>query len=157
LLEHEANKGIRVTRPSRESIAEIYAVRRLLELPALRNGESTHPSAAVMQAAVENARSALGQNDWRRVGSADLDFHHGVVSLTNNSRLTSLHDSLATELRLAFGVIDDPAVIHGPFISRNEQILQAFVSGRQNDAVDLMDSYLTLSEELVLDAYAGRS
>lgn len=152
LVVHEMNRGTRVNQLSAEAIREIYELRRFIEIPALRDGRRTDEVVARMRASVAAADAARHRGEWIEVGTADLDFHRAIVSLTGNSRLIAFHEKMAAELRLAFGVLD-PEVLHEPFIDRNVQIAARFADGEAAFAAELLADYLSVSENLVLSTH----
>lgn len=152
LIVHEANRGARVTVPTRASIRDIYLVRRTVEPPQLRTRTPEHPATARMRDAVVTARAAAAEGDWRTVGTADLEFHRGIVGLADSPRMDALLNSMLAELRLAFGAIADPEQLHAPFLADNVTILESFENGRGDEAATLLEEYLARSEETLLAA-----
>lgn len=154
LLRHEPNRGVFVAVPSMAAIVDIYRVRRLIEVPALAHAWPRHEGVTQMRVAVGKARAARDLHDWRGVGSANMDFHAAVVALTDSARLRVLFAQITAELRLAFGLLDSPERLHGPYIDRNAEILERLVAGHQDQAAALMDRYLDDSERVILEAFA---
>ncbi|CAM3377751.1 GntR family transcriptional regulator [Tsukamurella hominis] len=147
LIVHEANRGARVTTPTRASVRDIYLVRRTVEPPALRAAGPDHPGAVRMRDAVATAQAAARLGDWQAVGTADLAFHRAIVGLSDSPRLDAVLDSILAELRLAFGAIAEPEFLHAPFLDDNVTILETFLAGRGDTAADLLEEYLVRSEE----------
>ncbi|WP_425353160.1 GntR family transcriptional regulator [Agrobacterium rosae] len=152
LLRHEANRGVFVSTPSTDQIIDIYRVRRMLECGALRQAWPKHPATSNMREAVEYAKSQRDQRQWREVGSANMRFHAAVVDLSDSSRLSDFYARVAAELRLSFGLLNDPEQLHSPFVDMNEQILNLVEKGQVTEAATQMELYLTLSERTVLKA-----
>lgn len=152
LLRHEPNRGVFVAVPSMSSILDIYRVRRMIELPALAQAWPRHPAVARMQAAVRQAEDA-GQ-DWRVIGSANMEFHAAIVALTDSPRLMGFFAQVAAELRLAFGLLDSPELLHAPYVGRNAEILSLLQAGRPAEAAAALEVYLSESERTVLAAFA---
>ncbi len=152
LIVHEANRGARVTSPTRASVRDIYLVRRTVEPPALRTAGPDHPGAVRMRDAVATAQEAARLGDWQAVGTADLAFHRAIVGLCDSPRLDAVLDSILAELRLAFGAIADPEFLHAPFLDDNVTILETFLDGRGEQAADLLADYLVRSEETLFGA-----
>ncbi|HRK41565.1 MAG TPA: GntR family transcriptional regulator [Gemmobacter sp.] len=152
LLRHEPNRGVFVAVPSMASILDIYRVRRMIELPALAQAWPRHPAVARMQAAVRQAEDA-GQ-DWRVIGSANMEFHAAIVALTDSPRLMGFFAQVAAELRLAFGLLDSPELLHAPYVGRNAEILSLLQAGRPAEAAAALEVYLGESERTVLAAFA---
>lgn len=154
LVRHEPNRGVFVAVPSMPAILDIYRVRRLIELPALAQAWPKHPSVASMRAAVAAAEAARERRDWRAVGSANMGFHAAIVALIDSPRLTAFFSQIIAEVRLAFGLLDDPELLHAPFIARNAAILAKLEEGDSAGAADLLADYLDRSERMVLAAFA---
>lgn len=154
LLRHEPNRGVFVAVPSMASIVDIYRVRRLIEVPALAHAWARHAAVARMQAAVDAARAARQAQDWRSVGSANMEFHAAIVALTDSARLQTFFAQIVAELRLAFGLLDSPERLHEPYIDRNGEILDLLAAGQQARAAEVLATYLDNSERVVLEAFA---
>ncbi|MEB4615307.1 GntR family transcriptional regulator [Leucobacter sp. M11] len=154
LLVHRPHRGVFVAVPSLSAIIDIYRVRRLIEGPALEMTFPQHPASLRMRAAVERAQAAREAGDWPAVGTANMAFHAAVVDLADSERLTRLFAQLAAELRLAFGLLDDPEFLHAPYLDQNVRILELFEAGQRAEAAALLDAYLVQSERTILAAYA---
>lgn len=152
LLRHEANRGVFVSTPSTDQIIDIYRVRRMLECGALRQAWPKHPATTTMRDAVEAAKIHRERQEWREVGSANMKFHAAVIDLSDSSRLSDFYARVAAELRLSFGLLNDPEQLHSPFVDMNEQILGLVIKGQVDEAATQMDLYLNLSERTVLKA-----
>lgn len=156
LLLREPNRGVSVVVPSMVDIIDIYRVRRLIECQALTKAWPLHPAHQRMRQAVEDATAAREAANWRQVGSADIAFHEGIVALSDSVRLSTMFASVAAELRLAFGLVDDPEYLHAPFVDYNARLLRLFTDGQMAAAAHEMEAYLVQSERIVLSAYARK-
>lgn len=154
LLQHEPNRGVFVATPSMASIIDIYRVRRLVECQALSNAYPNHPAVAHMRAAVETARAASKLNDWTAVGSENMKFHAAIVDLADSERLTSFYAQIAAELRLSFGLLKEPELLHAPYVEMNAAILEKLVAGDPKGAAAALEAYLLQSERTVLAAFS---
>ncbi len=154
LLQHEPNRGVFVATPSMASIIDIYRVRRLVECQALSNAYPNHPAVARMRAAVETARAASKLNDWTAVGSENMKFHAAIVDLADSERLTGFYAQIAAELRLSFGLLKEPELLHAPYVEMNAAILEKLVSGDPRGAAAALEAYLLQSERTVLAAFS---
>ncbi|MBU3030745.1 GntR family transcriptional regulator [Paracoccus marinaquae] len=157
LLQHKPNRGVFVAVPSMASILDIYRIRRLIEIPALSGAWPRHEAVARMRQAVERAQTLAAAGDWRGVGSANMDFHGAIIALTDSPRLLIFFTQIAAELRLAFGLLDNPELLHQPFIARNRTIVDRLEQGHGTAAATLLQDYLMESERVVLAAFARRA
>lgn len=152
LLRHEANRGVFVAVPTMASVIDIYRVRRMLECGSLRQAWQQHPAIRAMRAAVEMARERRAEGDWIGVGSANMMFHTAVIDLSDSARLTEFYARIAAELRLSFGLLNDPEHLHAPFVDMNDTIATLVEDNRPLEAAAQMDTYLNLAERTMLKA-----
>ncbi len=140
--------------PTLGSIIDIYRVRRVIELQALRDAEPLHDGVARMAEAAREAEATSQVGDWRGVGTANMRFHSAIVSLTDSVRLAHVDEQISAELRLAFGVVDNPEYLHAAFLGSNAQIHADLSDGRNDAAVALLEDYLLKSERMLIAAYS---
>ncbi len=107
-----------------------------------------------MRAAVAEARACCEERDWQGVGSANMRFHAAVVDLADSQRLSGFYAQVAAELRLCFGQLRDPELLHAPYIEMNAAILADVEAGRMSEASEAMERYLAQSERTILAALA---
>ena len=156
LLKHEPNRGVSVAVPSIAAIIDIYRVRRLIECQALAQAYPRHPARKRLREAVDKALRCRGEGDWRGVGTANMEFHKAIVALADSERLNDMFTHLLAELRLAFGLLDDPEFLHAPYVDSNVKIIDLFEAGHPQEAAAALGDYLVHSERIVLAAYARR-
>lgn len=154
LLTHLPHRGVSVAVPSMASILDIYRVRRLIEVPALAQAWPRHPAVAQMTKAVAAAEAFAAGQQWRAVGSANIDFHTAVVALADSPRLSAFFRHLVAELRLAFGLLDSPERLHAPLVAANRDILSALRRDDAALAAERLAAYLDQSERVVMTAFA---
>ncbi len=156
LLKHEPNRGVSVAIPSIAAIIDIYRVRRLIECQALAQAYPRHPARKRLREAVDKALRCRGEGDWRGVGTANMEFHQAIVELADSERLNEMFSHLLAELRLAFGLLNDPEFLHAPYVDSNVKIVELFEAGKPQEAAAALGDYLVHSERIVLAAYARR-
>ncbi|CRL62342.1 GntR family transcriptional regulator [Proteus penneri] len=154
LLTYKPNRGVFVSVPDMASIMDIYRVRRLIECDALRHSYPMHPAIIRMQDSVEQAKKFQEQQDWNGVGTCNMHFHTAIVELSDSPRLFKQYQLILAELRLAFGLLNDPQLLHAPYIEKNEQILMLLMDGKAQEAAMAMEDYLEISERTVLAAFS---
>ncbi|MFG2950145.1 GntR family transcriptional regulator [Streptomyces adustus] len=156
LLVHELNRGVFVRVLTVEDVEDIYRTRILVECAVVRGLGEPPYGVAGLAAAVAEGRSAVAENDWKAVGTANIHFHRELVTLAGSERTDELMRSVFAELRLAFHVVDDPRRLHEPYLARNRQILRALENGDKNEAEKLLEVYLADSLERVVEVYRRR-
>ena len=75
--------------------------------------------------------------------------------ILQNPMLEEIED-VAAELRLAFGLLDDPEYLHAPYMEQNAHLLELFSDGKTQLAAQTLEGYLNQSERMVLAVYARR-
>ncbi|MCP2074611.1 UNVERIFIED_ORG: DNA-binding GntR family transcriptional regulator [Pseudomonas lini] len=153
LLKHEPNRGVTVAEPDMASIIDIYRVRRFIECKAIAQGYPLHPGTLHMREAVEAGMRAREAKDWIAVGTANMMFHKAIVELADSPRLVVFYGQISAELRLAFGLLNDPEFLHMPYVDMNVSILRCIEEGRPEAATQMLEAYLVQSERTVLAAY----
>ena len=156
LVRHAPNRGVSVAIPSIASIIDIYRVRRLIECQALAQAYPRHPARKHMRDAVEMALKCRDAADWQGVGTANMEFHMAIVELADSERLDVMFSHILAELRLAFGLLNDPEFLHAPYIENNVKILELFEAGKLAESAAVLGDYLVHSERIVLAVYARR-
>lgn len=155
LLVRRPNRGVFVSDPSVPGILDVYRVRRLIEPPIVRAAAPKHPALARARRIVDGAVEASERDDWTAVGTANMEWHLALVSLSDSPRLIRYFRTLAAELRLSFISLNAPEYLHSAFVSRNVEIMELLDRGEMSTASDLLEEYLTQSERLVLAAFNG--
>ncbi|WP_080795520.1 GntR family transcriptional regulator [Corynebacterium pacaense] len=145
--------GAYVTTPTLTSIIDLYRVRRMIECQAIRQAFPKHPAVADMRSAVERAEKARSEDDWKMVGTTNIAFHDAIIALADSPRLTRIFTFLSAEMRLVFGLVDDPEYLHAPFLDLNREVLELVESGETEEAASVLDTYLVRAERLLLAAY----
>ncbi|WP_198141941.1 GntR family transcriptional regulator [Leucobacter komagatae] len=153
LITQVPNRGAYVAIPNINTIIDIYRVRRLIECQAVADALPRHPAFTDMRSAVEAALEQRDLDDWAGVAGSNIRFHRAIFELADSPRLNRLYVQLTTELRLAFGLIDDPEYLHAPFLERNLEILELIEAGETAKASELLREYLFLAERILLAGY----
>ena len=160
LLTHELNRGVVVRTLTEQDVVELYRVRRLIELAALRglgDPEDLEPDGrdrlAKLADAVYDAEQAATRGNWQDVGTADLRFHRALVELAGSARIEEFMAQILAELRLVFHVMKDPRHFHEPYIARTREILEALENGDPVFAEQLLEQYLDDAEGQLVHAY----
>ncbi len=154
LVVHQMNRGIFVQVLTREDVADIYALRRVIEGGAARlAGTADLTLRLAVSDAVESAEISALAGRWLEVRTADLRFHQAITTLAGSSRVDELMRRALAELRLIFHVMDSPEQFHRPYLARNAAIAESILRGDGERAErDLLD-YLADAEHQILAAY----
>ncbi|MDJ1136982.1 GntR family transcriptional regulator [Streptomyces iconiensis] len=154
LLVHELSRGVFVRQLSRRDVADLYEVRRIVECAAVRHIRTLTPSGLRrLAAAISEGRDAAAEQRWDAVAAASIRFHEALVALAGSERLSSMMAGVLAEFRLAYAHMGDTRVFHAAFLERNREIAEALRDGDIEDAATRLDTYLTDSEQALLNDY----
>jgi DNA-binding GntR family transcriptional regulator len=144
LVEAVPNRGFRVTAPSDTDLDEVFELRLLLEVPVtgLVAEQITPASVALLRTEVERGIVAADTGDLVEFLDADRSFHHGILALHGNGRLTDLIDRLRMQARL-YGL---PTLQRAGSLSasarEHAELLDALARGDRDAAEELMRKHL---------------
>lgn len=144
-LVRESGKSARVRRFSQDDVADIFRVRRLLEFEAVRSvckGADTSGIAA----SLEKFSDVKDDQDWESAAQADMYFHSAVVAAADSPRLSSLFQTISTEIRLLMALLRT----HYPRIStlrdEHKELLEALKDRDADLAIRLWRAHLEDAE-----------
>jgi DNA-binding GntR family transcriptional regulator len=157
LLVYELNKGVFVRTLTAADVIDLYRIRRLLEVGAIRAASpdalaATLPRAA---AALAAADTAAARDDWQAVGTANMQFHHAVAALADSRRVDETMRLVLAELRLVFHVMARHRRFHEPYLSGNREIYALLAAGDLDAAQHRLSGYLDAAERQLVDAFAA--
>ncbi len=146
LVVRHPNRGVFVASLEPGDIHDVYTVRRVIEVSAIRGGGSPEAVAAV-RAAVEEGRLAAAANDDEGLGTANQHFHKAIVALAGSRRLNTIMAQVLAEMRLFFHKATMDAHFYSGYLKDNEEICAALEAGELERAAELLLAYLDRSEE----------
>ncbi|WP_106583788.1 GntR family transcriptional regulator [Murinocardiopsis flavida] len=154
LVVHQFHRGVFVAQPSADDVADLYRVRRALELSAVR-GASGAPRSGIdaVAAAVTEGEQALGGEDWWGIGTANMRFHEAITALAGSRRADEIMRQLLAEMRLVFHIMKAPREFHAPYLTSNRRISDLLSAGRTEDAEAALAAYFDIAERQLLEAY----
>ncbi|GAA4618463.1 GntR family transcriptional regulator [Saccharopolyspora hordei] len=154
LLVHELSRGVFVRQLSRQDVADLYEVRRVVECAALRHIRSLDPAGLRrVAAAVKDGREVAERGDWDAVAAASIRFHEALVALAGSPRLNALVSDVLAEFRLAYAHMRDTQVFHAAFLKRNAEIAETLGRGDIEAAAEMLDDYLVDAEKALQDHF----
>ena len=155
LLTQQLNRGFFVSRPTREDVEDVFLVRRLIELPAMRAGVESLAAQRVFEA-VELGEEARAVADWSGVGTANMRFHRAISGLLGSERVNTTMSQVLAELRLVFHAMSDARRFYEPYLPRNREIAETLLVERNGPAAErLLVKYLDDAETELLEVYPG--
>ncbi|BCW17460.1 GntR family transcriptional regulator [Pseudarthrobacter enclensis] len=146
LVVRHPNRGVFVASLGAEDIHDVYAVRRAIEVSAIRGGGTPEDVAAV-RAAVEEGKRAAAAGDDAAGGTANQHFHGAIVAMARSRRLNTIMAQVLAEMRLFFHKAAADALFYQRYLPDNEKICEALEAGQLDRAGDLLLAYLDRSED----------
>jgi DNA-binding GntR family transcriptional regulator len=154
VLVHEFGRGVFVRTLSADDVRDIYAMRRILELAAVRRVNDAPPGVLdAVRHAVESAEEAASRADWFAVGTANMRFHQALAELTGSRRVREVVRRLLAELRLVFVVMADLREFHQPYLTSNRKLYELLAAGDAAAAEKALAAYFDAAEGQLLAAY----
>jgi len=147
LLKRSIHRGIAVAQLSHRDVHEIYHVRRVLEISAIRSAKA--PSPEVLQellAALERYEEAVQARDWVNAVTHDLHFHSLLIRFLKNRRLESFYQKTIAELRMGMVLVDQRHDHPGILIPVHRHLYQLLTAGRLKECARILVQHLDDSE-----------
>jgi DNA-binding GntR family transcriptional regulator len=154
LVRHSVHRGVSVASLALDDVTEIFRVRRMLELAAVK-ATRNKPAEAFqpMKQAVERLRRAVSNGDWVGAVEQDMLFHRLLVSFLGSSRVEHFYWILLSELRLGLAALDRTGDKPADYLPQHHQrMLNHLLRGNVEGCTKMLHSHLNDSE-LRLRAY----
>jgi DNA-binding GntR family transcriptional regulator len=156
LARHEPHRGAFVPRLTTDEVVDLYRLRTVLEINAVRVLAREPRRRDPARAAVRALQAISEVASWTDVRDADLDFHRALVDALESPRTSRTYAALMTELRLCFlqlqHELEDPRDV----ARQHTDILEAIESGDDDEAARLLRDHLDESRDNVANAYRRR-
>lgn len=154
LVDHIPNRGVFVHSFTRDDVNDLYAYRLFVETGAIREAarKPAHLPECIsrMEDACKSALDAADSGDWRKVGSANTEFHHALVDIIGVERLSADARKVFTLARIGFLATGGQQITHGPFVEKNRHLLTLMKEDRFGEAEDYIREYLEFSRNNLL-------
>jgi DNA-binding GntR family transcriptional regulator len=155
LIVREPFRGVFVRVVTADDVSDIFRTRQMLEPMGVDPLTKDSVASAKLLKIVAAAYSAAEADDWRKVGTANLDLHRALVEPCRSVRLDRLFAQLFAELRLAFLLAADARTMHEPYLAWNRSIAELIAEGKATAAKKELSRYLDHAERQVIAAVAG--
>jgi DNA-binding GntR family transcriptional regulator len=144
LLEPVRNRGFRVVELGEADLDEVYELRVLLEVPAMRTVAHRHATIDLADSRALAADVSVAAENGDLHGFLDLDreLHLGLLTLAGNSRLVAIVASLRLQTRL-FGLaqVSEPKWLTAA-ADEHHRILDAVDAGDADEVARVMRVHL---------------
>jgi len=149
MVSFERNRGVRINDSKGHDILEIFQLRRLIEIPAMRDAVRRFTPADVQALARELAAMRAHLDDERVFMQHDRAFHRVPLEVLGNARMVAVVESLRDQTRVrglsTVGRSRDLREI----CAEHQAIYDAAQAGREIRAAQALERHLLITEELL--------
>lgn len=152
VLTRNVHKGVVVTAPTVQDVREIFTIRRLLEVEAVRSSRTDLVDAiSVIERDLEGA---LESGDYQTIVTLDLRFHKAIVDSLGNARLSAFFANTLAELRLALYRLDADEQSFS-WIEDHRAVRELLASRDRRGAVRILKAHLSATERELVKGLGG--
>ncbi|SED54680.1 DNA-binding transcriptional regulator, GntR family [Rhodococcus koreensis] len=152
LIKFEARQGFRILLPQPKEIAEIFAVRLALELPAVRKAatasDPTLSDALLRQQRLMRDAAAVG--DEHQFAHHDLGLHDMILDAADNSRARAIVKTLRETTRLLGANTADKTRTLTDIDDEHAPVIDAIIAGDSDEAEAAMRRHLENTGRLLV-------
>lgn len=147
LLKRSAHRGVTVAQLSLKDVAEIYQVRRLMEIAAVKAARPEDSDVfAEVRSALEGYEQSVREQDWVRAVKFDLQFHTLLIRFHRNHRMESFYQKLIGELRMGMVLVDRTHDDPGRLVPVHREMFRLLSDGKSEECATLLAQHLSDSE-----------
>jgi DNA-binding GntR family transcriptional regulator len=152
LIRFEARQGFRVLLPDPREIADIFAIRLALEVPAaVRAATVCDPALAErLHHRMELQRAAAATGDEQAFAQHDLLLHDHIMETAGNARAREIVRSLRESTRLLGANTADRTRSLSDIDAEHRPVVAAIVANEPAAAADAMRAHLTSTGQLLV-------
>jgi DNA-binding GntR family transcriptional regulator len=152
LIRFEARQGFRILLPDPREIAEIFAIRLALELPAVDRAARVcdESMATRLQMRMELMHHAATAGDERAFAGHDQLLHDHILDSAGNARAREIVRSLRESTRLLGASTADRTRGLFDIDAEHRPIVTAIIANQPAQATDAMRSHLTSTGQLLV-------
>ena len=154
LATREPNRGVHVAEPDPESVHDVSAARRVLEVAGVRHwrdatDEAREACHAALRTFAEAADAGAGAAE---LNATHLAIHRSFVALTGSTRLVALAESLTSEIRLALAKVDRIRRNSAAEVHAHAALVELLEAGDVEAAAAELERHLAHAETSLLAA-----
>lgn len=152
LIRFEARQGFRILLPDPREIADIFAIRLALELPAAARAASVCDTslAARLRKRMSLLGAAATAGDERTFAAYDQLLHDDILDAAGNTRAREIVRSLRESTRLLGASTADRTRSLCDIDAEHQPVVSAIVGNRPEQASTAMRSHLTSTGKLLV-------
>jgi DNA-binding GntR family transcriptional regulator len=149
LATHHMHRGGAVVQLDTQDVADIYRVRRVLELRAVMRADADPERLAGLAAALAEWEEAVQSEDPELLVEKDILFHREIVALLGSRRLNDFFSNLQSEVHLCLAIIStaDAEYLHAEdVVAEHREIYELLARGKNGEAREALRRHLDSNE-----------
>jgi DNA-binding GntR family transcriptional regulator len=152
LIRFEARQGFRILLPDPREIADIFAIRLALEIPAVTRAATVCDAGLAdrLQRRMAVLHAAASAGDERMFAEHDLLLHDHLLEAAGNNRSRLIIRSLRESTRLLGATTADRARTLFDIDDEHRPVVDAVVANRPRQAADAMRDHLTSTGRILV-------
>lgn len=149
ILRRVPNKSVYVPEFSEADLHDLFAVRRLVEMEAIR----ILANRKIVPKEAENAMRFMevlhDENDWNEILKLDFKFHQAIIDATGSPRLQRFYRSISAEKRLALSYYRTADTSPRIIVQEHKELLDALRTGDPDATAEAASRHIQESEALI--------
>lgn len=105
ILVRDPGASARVRSFDPDQVRDIYRVRRMIEVDAIREIREQRLGLEAVQQALEGFAGLRDGSDWTSIAAADVEFHSAIVNSASSPRLQAYFAAITSEIRLFIALL----------------------------------------------------
>ena len=155
MVSFERSRGVRINDSKSHDILEIFQLRRMIEIPAMREAVRRFSDDDVRALGRELAAMRAHLDDERAFMQHDRAFHRLPLQVLGNARMIAIVESLRDQTRVrGFSTVGRSRDLEA-ICAEHEAIDAAVRDGRDGRAAQALERHLLITEELLRAQVGG--
>lgn len=152
LVISQARKGTYVADFTEQDLNEIIELRTLVESEAFAKAMShlSDQHFSYLGTVTHEMKQKTYNDEWKSLFDLDMQFHSYIVNLCGNSRIIKLYNSLQVQIRAILMHLDQYYSSAESFYKEHEELLEALVTGQEEDVKEKVKTHIEFVEEKLL-------
>ena len=155
LLETVPYHGTTVRRLTKNDIEELYGLRSVLEVFAVRRiiAQNNPTDVDVLRKHYQDMLAMAAQGDLKRLNEIDHRFHDDLIELSRHQMLRSVWNAVALRVRQVMALVNERNTDLKQIAYNHLPIIAAIAAENEEDAVRLIERHIASNGELIAEGW----
>ena len=149
LLRRQPNRSVYVPQLSAEGLSDLFAVRKLVELEAVRRLSPLRKPSRELEHAVRMMEVLSEDDGWDEVLKYDFEFHSALVEATGSERLQKFFRSISAEMRLALTYFRSVRSSAKQIAGEHRELLRLLTDGNGDEVMAAFRTHIEEAEVFI--------